>query len=237
MAPERLRQLLPGAAAGRFPRLDDRDDLWRLLVTITARKATDYVRSESRQRRGGGRVVGEAALDAAARRGAAAGWTRSSAGSRPPSSPPRWPTSAAACSTACGDDELRTIALLRMEGYSNEEIAERLGCGLRTVERKLDADPQAVDRGGVAMSAATPPAPDSVPATVADRIDRVCDRFEAAWKAGRRPRIEEYLGEAAGPERRPCCASCSLSSWSSADAAASARRRRSTGPGSRRMPP
>jgi DNA-directed RNA polymerase specialized sigma24 family protein len=36
------------------------------------------------------------------------------------------------------DDELRTIALLRMEGYSNEQIAERLGCGLRSVERKLD---------------------------------------------------------------------------------------------------
>src|SRR4051794_14182513 len=28
-----------GAAEGRFPRLEGRDDLWRLLVTITARKA------------------------------------------------------------------------------------------------------------------------------------------------------------------------------------------------------
>ena len=36
------------------------------------------------------------------------------------------------------DDSLRRIALLRMEGYTNEEIAERLGCGLRSVSRKID---------------------------------------------------------------------------------------------------
>ena len=32
---------------------------------------------------------------------------------------------------------VRRVALLRMEGYSNDQIAERLGCGLRSVERKL----------------------------------------------------------------------------------------------------
>lgn len=26
-----------------------------------------------------------------------------------------------------------------------------------------------------------------------DQIDRACDQFEAAWKAGQEPRIEEYL--------------------------------------------
>src|SRR4051812_13173864 len=31
------------AARGRFPRLENRDDLWRILVTITRRKATDEV--------------------------------------------------------------------------------------------------------------------------------------------------------------------------------------------------
>ena len=33
--------------------------------------------------------------------------------------------------------ELRSVALLKVEGYSNEEIAAQLGCGLRTVERRL----------------------------------------------------------------------------------------------------
>jgi DNA-directed RNA polymerase specialized sigma24 family protein len=32
---------------------------------------------------------------------------------------------------------LRTIAQLKLEGYSNEEVAERLDCSLRTVERRL----------------------------------------------------------------------------------------------------
>jgi DNA-directed RNA polymerase specialized sigma24 family protein len=39
--------------------------------------------------------------------------------------------------TRLGDDSLREIAVLKLEGFSNEEIADRLQCGLRTVERKL----------------------------------------------------------------------------------------------------
>src|SRR4051812_18246510 len=40
-----------GAGQGRFPHLDDRDDLWRLLVTITARKALHLRRDEGRKKR------------------------------------------------------------------------------------------------------------------------------------------------------------------------------------------
>jgi len=36
-----------------------------------------------------------------------------------------------------GDDLLRIIAISRIEGYSTEEIAARLECAPRTVERKL----------------------------------------------------------------------------------------------------
>src|SRR5438309_11105997 len=50
-----------GAAQGRYPRLDDRDDLWRLLVVITERKAFDQARRERRQKRGGGRAGGPVA--------------------------------------------------------------------------------------------------------------------------------------------------------------------------------
>src|SRR5207244_3015154 len=35
----------------------------------------------------------------------------------------------------------------------------------------------------------------------ARQIDQTCDRFEAAWKAGQLPRLEEYLGPAAEPVR------------------------------------
>jgi hypothetical protein len=41
------------AEEGRFPHLDDRDNLWRLLVVITARKASKLVRAEGRLERGG----------------------------------------------------------------------------------------------------------------------------------------------------------------------------------------
>jgi DNA-directed RNA polymerase specialized sigma24 family protein len=33
--------------------------------------------------------------------------------------------------------ELRQVALLKVEGYGNEEIAAQLDCGVRTVERRL----------------------------------------------------------------------------------------------------
>ncbi len=35
------------------------------------------------------------------------------------------------------DDGLRTLALAKMEGYSNKEIAGQVGCSVRTVERRL----------------------------------------------------------------------------------------------------
>src|SRR5215813_10524829 len=51
-----------GVARGRFPRLDDRDDLWRLLVVITARKALDQIAQEHTKRRGGGTLQGESRI-------------------------------------------------------------------------------------------------------------------------------------------------------------------------------
>jgi hypothetical protein len=38
---------------------------------------------------------------------------------------------------ALPDPTLRQIAIMRMEGHSNPEIAARLGCNPRSVERKL----------------------------------------------------------------------------------------------------
>src|SRR5947209_13196920 len=51
-----------GVAQGRFPRLDDRDNLWRLLVVITARKALDQLAHEHTRRRGGGTLQGESRI-------------------------------------------------------------------------------------------------------------------------------------------------------------------------------
>jgi DNA-directed RNA polymerase specialized sigma24 family protein len=35
------------------------------------------------------------------------------------------------------DPDLEALAVAKMEGYTNEEIAERFGCSVRTVERRL----------------------------------------------------------------------------------------------------
>jgi ECF sigma factor len=45
-----------GAARGQFPALADRDDLWRLLALITARKVFAQARRGQRLKRGGGLV-------------------------------------------------------------------------------------------------------------------------------------------------------------------------------------
>jgi DNA-directed RNA polymerase specialized sigma24 family protein len=123
-------------AQGRFARLDDRDDLWRLLATLTARKALNQAQHQRCQKRGGGRVRDEGALH---------GPDASSGGLDHVAGPMPTPEFAAMMVEECtrllgvlGDESTRQVALLRMEGYSGEEIAERLGCNRRTVTRRLE---------------------------------------------------------------------------------------------------
>src|SRR5262245_19225927 len=46
-----------GVANNRFPQLNDRNNLWGLLFTLTERKAIDLAQHEGRQKRGGGRLA------------------------------------------------------------------------------------------------------------------------------------------------------------------------------------
>ena len=124
------------ACRGMFLQLNDRDDLWCLLSTITARKVIHAVRHQSRQKRGGGQVRGDSDLvmeDAEA------------AELAPLLS--REPTPEAAAMFAEEYDRLfarltqpalRTIALRKLEGLSSREIGAELGVSSRTVDRKLD---------------------------------------------------------------------------------------------------
>jgi len=124
-----------GAERGQFPQLGDRDDLWQLLVLLTARKAIRLYHHERRAKRGGGRVQGGSDLEPLDSSGGGLAEVVSDE-----------PTPEFAAQVAeeyqrlldrLPDDELRSVALWKMEGYTNEEIAERLGCVIRTVERKL----------------------------------------------------------------------------------------------------
>jgi DNA-directed RNA polymerase specialized sigma24 family protein len=118
----------------RFPQLVDRDSLWQLLVVMTARKAMHLRRDECRQKRGGGHVLDEKAFAGTAPEGAGLDQVIGSAPT---------PDFAAQVAEECRrlldllDDELRFIAVRRMEGFNTEEIAGRLDCAPRTVERKV----------------------------------------------------------------------------------------------------
>jgi DNA-directed RNA polymerase specialized sigma24 family protein len=137
-----LHRLCDGAARGRFDRLRDRDDLWRLLVVITARKVIDLKKGQGRLRRGGGRVLTEAALagggDADGSAGLLDALEQFAAAGPSPEAAAQLAEEYQRRLEALGDASLRRVAELRLEGYGHDEIAERLGCARRTVARKLE---------------------------------------------------------------------------------------------------
>ena len=100
--------------------LTGRDDLWRLLATRTISRAIDLIRRQRPEE-----VAGEYNLEQLL--------------NREPT-----PEEAAATADECRrllellqEPELRQIALWKVEGHTNEEIAARLDCVPRTIERKV----------------------------------------------------------------------------------------------------
>jgi DNA-directed RNA polymerase specialized sigma24 family protein len=123
-------------AKGRFPRLEDRDDLWQVLLLLLRQKALNLISHEQRQKRGGGKVQSFSAI--ASSDSSVEEVFANCFGTEPT------PAFAAEVTEEyrrlldnLGDDELRAIAVSKMEGYSNEEIASRVGCSLATIERRL----------------------------------------------------------------------------------------------------
>jgi DNA-directed RNA polymerase specialized sigma24 family protein len=120
---------------GGFPHLKDRHDLWRLLVVITIRKAINLAKHERTQRQGGGNVRGESAFV-----GPDGEEGIDQVLGREPT-----PQFVALVDQqfqrrldSLPSAELRSVALWKLEGYTNDEIAEKLSCVRRSVERKLE---------------------------------------------------------------------------------------------------
>jgi DNA-directed RNA polymerase specialized sigma24 family protein len=126
-----------GVKAGRFPRLDDRDNLWKILVGVAARKAADVVRDERCQKRGGGNVMDETTLRDAEGDLSGAGLERALASDPTPEFALMVAEECERRLSTLKDPMLRRIALLKLEGFENEEIKVEIGCALRTIERKL----------------------------------------------------------------------------------------------------
>lgn len=118
------------AANGQFTHDLDRNELWKLLGTITVRKARKRIRDARALKRGGGRVVSESALA-----GDEGGPFDLDAqlGQIP----------ADDFDQVCEDLfnklplEACAIVLLKLMSYTNRDISQILGCTERKVERKL----------------------------------------------------------------------------------------------------
>lgn len=117
------------AERGCFSRLHDRSDLWQLLAKITVRKTIDRRRNARAEKRGDGQGPDDCCSEESLRNIAGNGPT---------------PDMLAAINEECQrlmnslDEGLRPVAHMKLEGYTNREIAEALGRVERTVERKLD---------------------------------------------------------------------------------------------------
>jgi len=124
-----MNSFLLRARQDGFSRLHDRTDLWQLLAKITVRKTIRRRRQAHAQKRGGGDVRANAEL---------AEDLHNLASNEPT------PDMLAAIDEECQrlmnalDEGLRPVARMKLEGYTNREIAERLGRVERTVERKLN---------------------------------------------------------------------------------------------------
>jgi RNA polymerase sigma factor (sigma-70 family) len=113
-------------AAQRLPNVNDRNDLWHVLVMHTIRKAIDQRRYQQAQKRDGRLVRSDQQM------------LDELVGSEPS------PELAAMLTEeferlldALGDAELRRVAIARLEGCTNAEIAQRLDCSERSVYRRL----------------------------------------------------------------------------------------------------
>jgi DNA-directed RNA polymerase specialized sigma24 family protein len=129
-----LERFCRAAQEGRYPDLADRHGLWRLLLQITERRVQEQARYERRQRRDSGRVHGE--TEGADPSG---GRDLDQFADDAPT-----PELAALMADECRrllacleDPGLQALAIAKMDGSANHEIAAKLGCSVRTVERGL----------------------------------------------------------------------------------------------------
>ena len=130
-----LKSLFERIQDGRLEPPVNRQQLWNLLMGITRNKSAQVVRHKRTAKRGKGKIKGNSGFG---------GGTDDLGIQRIPDQSPN-PAAAfreaedlAERLESLNDDQLRQIALLRMAGYSNEEIAESLNCGKRTIERRVN---------------------------------------------------------------------------------------------------
>ena len=122
LAANAFDSFIRAASSGRFPKLNDRHDLWRLLILISVHKISKQLRGRSD--RNGSHIQGE--LDELVGPGRTPDFIASIA--------EEWQ----ALLDSLDNDGLRQVAILKMEGYKIQEIAASIGKTRQTVTNRLD---------------------------------------------------------------------------------------------------
>jgi DNA-directed RNA polymerase specialized sigma24 family protein len=132
-----LKSFVRGVEGGRFPNLGAPDDLWRLLVTITARKAIAERKRHLAKKRGGGLIRGESVFQGAAESEPQDGICQVLGQAPTAEFQAMMTEQCEQLLSQLEDPRLRVVALCKLEGYSNQEIARAFNSTTRTIERWL----------------------------------------------------------------------------------------------------
>lgn len=132
-----FHSLCRGAAAGRLRNVMNRDDLWWLLLAITKQKVVDYVRRETAQKRGAGRIRIESGVNGNADDSHVFTLDQLISSDPTPEFMLMLQEQHDRLLTLLRDDHLRKVAVSRIEGFTVPEIAADLGVSTRSIERKL----------------------------------------------------------------------------------------------------
>ncbi len=133
-----FRSFCAGIAAGRYPDLQDREGLWRLLLSITARKVAHRHRFDRQLRRDVRRNLQSPFFVQATENSDAAGVEGIPSREPAPEFAAEFVDVCETLMQSLDDPSLRKVAMLRMEGYTDAETAEQLGCSRSTVQRRLE---------------------------------------------------------------------------------------------------
>lgn len=128
-----FHSLCRGLSEGRLE-AENRDALWGLLAVITSRKISAQQRHINRQKRGGGLERGESAFEELG----AAGINEVAGEQLMPDVLAEATESCAQLFDVLPEEMMKTIVLLKFQGTTNKEVASKLKCTQRTVERKLE---------------------------------------------------------------------------------------------------
>ena len=116
----------------KFPELQNRNELWSLLAMTTIRKARLRLRRDHTQKRSVLATISESEMEEGGGMDAL---------SHPQTAPDMQALMAEQCRMLLGrlgDDQLEQIAIWKLDRYTNDEIAERLGRTRRSVQRMLN---------------------------------------------------------------------------------------------------